>query len=208
MGKETSQVCEPVIKPHNCQDWVSFLGPVSSPAGWIWCGAAGLKLPTRGAPPAGQDASRSISPPCAQLPAPRLSPPFPSSVGSAGLCPRSRSSWQGACTRPQGAGHKLTPCSEASSWGCFSRSSPGPLSLQGIRAAQQGSGHPISGSISFPFQAHLLVLFGAGQESILRAAPDGPGLLPALSPCRPGLDLCLAAQRQPAPAWFCAIFPW
>lgn len=47
----------------------------------------------------------------AQLPAPRLSPPFPSSVGSVGLCPRSRSSWQGACTRPQGAGHKLTPCS-------------------------------------------------------------------------------------------------
>lgn len=142
----------------------------------------------------------------AQLPAPRLSPPFPSSVGSAGLCPRSRSSWQGACTRPQGAGHKLAPCSEPTLWGCFSCNSPGPLSLQGIRAAKQGSGHPILGS--FPFQAHLLVLFGAGQESILRAAPDRPGLLPALSPCRPGLDLCLAALRQPAPAWFCAIFPW
>lgn len=72
MGKETSQVCEPVIKPHNCQDRVSFPGSISSPAGWIWCGTAGLKLPTRGAPPAGQDASRSISPP--SCPAPSSSP--------------------------------------------------------------------------------------------------------------------------------------
>lgn len=72
LGRETSQVCEPVIKPHVCQEWVSFPGPVSSPAGWVWCGAAGLKLPTRGVPPAGQDASRSISPP--SCPAPSSSP--------------------------------------------------------------------------------------------------------------------------------------
>lgn len=52
------------------------------------------------------------------------------------------------------------------------------------------------------------MLFGAGQENVLRAAPDGPGLLPGLSPCRPGLDLCLAVLGQAAPARFCAVFPW
>lgn len=112
----------PVIKPRDCQDSVSSPGLVSSPAGWVWCGAARLQLPTRAASPSRAGCGRGHLPsflPKSQLLA--SSPPFPSSVGSAGLCPRSRSSWQGACPGPRVAGR------------CLPRARSPPL-----RAAPQG----------------------------------------------------------------------